>query len=130
MVIDFSAHGRATIFVEDNIVIIESIGPWNLEYFMALHIKLVNAIRQIQHDKYAVLLKLNGEAIAGQDCYNAHLNFIKQGNAKAVAINLSSCSTPVISRDLLSKIYHEAGLEHQFFADDHTAIHWLNSKLC
>ena len=129
MGIDFSAHGTAMIVVKNNIVTIDAIGPWNLEYFMTLHIRLVQAISQIEDDKYAVLLKPIGEAVAGQDCYKVHLDFIKQGKAKAVAINISLCETPVITRNLLHKIYTDARLEHQFFNDDQSALKWLDTKL-
>ena len=57
-----SAHGKHKMWVEQNVVCIESQGPWNLEYFNEMHIELLEKLYPIKEEPYAVYLKLIGNS--------------------------------------------------------------------
>jgi hypothetical protein len=50
----FPAHGRCTFTVDSNIIIIDTLGPWNLEFFEILHSNLKQTVQE--NFKYYYLL--------------------------------------------------------------------------
>ncbi|MDP7593893.1 MAG: hypothetical protein QF552_14575 [Litorilituus sp.] len=125
----FSTHGQTKISVEGDIIIVESTGPWNLEYFEALHQELVMTIINSALDKYAVLLIPIGETIAVHEAKDFHTEFIKKGKACAIAVNLSQSETPLTTQKMCKEVYKEAALEHEFFTSTEKAKCWLKTKL-
>ncbi len=125
----FSAHGQTKILVEDNIIIIESTGPWNLEYFETFHQELVLTLVKFSLDKYAVLLIPIGETIAVHEARDYHIKFLKKGTVRAVAINLSKSKIPLATQNMCKEVYSEVPLEHEFFTSTEEAKCWLKNKL-
>jgi hypothetical protein len=129
MVSEFSAHGRTEITTEGNIIIIKSLGPWNIEYFHCLHQDIIAAVSQVDFNNYAVLLLPMGEAISVAEAIDYHVAFLKEGNAKAIAVNLSGSDVPNSTKSLCSKAYEQANLNFEFFYSDDLAKQWLQSWL-
>jgi hypothetical protein len=125
----FVAHGKTEIKIKDNIIIIRSIGPWNVEYFRDLHQEVIAATSQVNINNYAILLVPIGEALGVAEAIDYHVDFIKQGNAKAVAINLANSDIPNTTKNLCSKAYELSGLNYQFFSSDESATEWLQQLL-
>ena len=125
----FAVHGKCNISIEDSIIIIESTGPWNIEYFHQLHQNIVTAVSQVNVENYAILLVLHGEAICTHEVIKFHIDFLRQGNSKAVAVNLSQCDTPQLTKDLCCMVYKAAQLTFDFFDSNKQARIWLDSKL-
>ncbi len=125
----FSAHGQTKISVEDDIIIIESTGPWNLEYFKAFHKELVLTLVNFSLDKHAVLLIPIGETIAVYEARDYHIEFLKKGTTRAVAINLSKSKAPLTTQNMCKEVYNEVPLEHKFFTSTEEAKCWLKNKL-
>lgn len=124
----FSVHGKSNITIVDNIVIIESKGPWNIEYFKGLHDELKEAIQKSLLTSYGVLLIPIGEAIGVYETMEYHVKFLRQGAAKAVAINLERCDTPHSTQSLCREAYESVQLEHEFFYSNEEAINWLKTE--
>ncbi|KGJ94912.1 hypothetical protein [Colwellia psychrerythraea] len=129
MAINFPAHGKININIEDNIIILECEGPWNLEFFHILHQDLYNAVKQIAYSKYAVLLIPIGEAIGTAETMDYHINFLKKGQATAVAVNLSRSEVPSTTEHICRISYQAVNLKHEFFLDNDTAKRWLKEQL-
>lgn len=125
----FIAHGNTSINIDSDVIIIESTGPWNIEYFYGLHLDIAKAIQQVDSENYAILLIPKGEAIGTPESMEYHIDFLRQGNAKAVAINLSKSETPSSTKSLCSIAYQTVNLTFEFFTSNEQAMLWLNSKL-
>lgn len=125
----FSAHGTSEYSIKDSIIFINVRGPWNAEFFPQFHQQLLSAVPLLNIENYAVLLSPIGEALVTPEGYQTHLEFVSQVSAKAVAINLQQCDTKVVSGELFTKLYREAGLKSEVFDDSNTALSWLNKQL-
>ena len=125
----FSPHGTLDIVVEDNLVFIEAEGPWNIEYLEQLHEQLIKAVLKVDQNNYAVLITPKGEAISVEIGFEYHLNFIRQGNTKAVALNLAHCTTSLLTESIFTKLYRMAGVKHAFFDNSFDARQWLENEL-
>ena len=130
MAFSYSAHGDTNVIVEDNILIIKSRGPWNIEYVHGLHQQLISVVENHNLSNYGVLLIPLGEAIGVHETMEYHVNFLRQGKAKAVAINLSQCETPHSTESMCRVAYQTANLEHEFFYSNEEAKLWLKNKMC
>lgn len=129
MTINFPAHGNVKVSIEDNIIILECEGPWNIEFFHILHQDIVSAIKQVGHSNYGVLLIPIGEAIGTAETMDYHIDFLKQGNTKAVAVNLALSDVPVSTENICRIAYQAAKRKHEFFLDNDTAKLWLKKQL-
>lgn len=59
MALSFTAHGNSHIWVQNNIIVIESRGPWNLEYFQGFHQDLINVVKHHALVNYGVLYQFD-----------------------------------------------------------------------
>lgn len=125
----FLAHGKTAISVNDNIITIKTTGPWNVEYFTSLHFDIVASIQKYTLTDYSVLLVPYGEAIGVSEIMDYHVNFLKQGNTKVIAIDLSSCETPNSTESLCRMAYEAANIEHEFFNNNTEALAWIKKKM-
>jgi len=125
----FLAHGKTHISVEDNIIIIECVGPWNIEYFQELHNDIAEVVQKVDKENYAILFIPIGEAICTHETIDFHMDFLRQGNTKALAINLSQSEVPNTTESICRTAYQEVGLTFEFFDCDKQAKTWLMTKL-
>jgi len=125
----FNAHGHSAISIADNIMTIQSRGPWNIEYFEGLHRNIIEVIKEYSLTDFAVLLIPYGEAIGVHEAMKYHVEFLRQGSSMAVAVNLSNCETPLSTESMCRVAYESADLAHEFFSDNESAISWLKTKL-
>lgn len=129
MASQFSPHGQCNIVVEDNIIILELEGPWNLEFMQQMHSSLLKASEQIDVNNYGVLLILHGETLAVQEAIDCHVEFIKKVKTKAIAINLVHSSIPSMTQLMCEKVYQAAILPSAYFTDTLSAKKWLKAQL-
>lgn len=127
---EFLAHGQCTYTVEDNIITIDATGPWNLEFFQQMHHELSNIIlHDVDFHNFAILLILKGDSFAAQDGLDYHLNLVRQGPTKAIAMNSTMSNAAPITRGVFKKVYDQAGLTNQNFDSISAAKAWLRTKL-
>ena len=129
MKVHFSAHGQYHISQEDNIIIVEAKGPWNYEFLVKVQTDLCAAVQALNTETYAILVIPHGESLVVDEAISFHEAYIRQGNAKAIAINLQYCTTPLSSRTMFGQVYGANGITHEFFEDNDTAKRWLLAKL-
>lgn len=125
----FAPHGTLELTIEDNMIIVEAVGPWNIEYIDYLHKKLSWAVSQVDQSNYVVLFTPKGEAISVDAGIEYHQNFIRQGHTKAIALNLAHCTTSLLTENIFSKIYRAANIKHAFFDNAFDARLWLEKQL-
>jgi hypothetical protein len=126
----FPAHGRCTFTVDSNIIIIDTLGPWNLEFFEILHSNLKKTVQEnFKNKSYGIVVVLKGETLATQEGLNYHLSQVKQGNATAIAINMIHSSFALTTQIQFEAVYNKAGLRNEFFTDTTIAKEWIKSVL-
>jgi len=125
----FAPHGTLELTIEDNMILIEAVGPWNIEYIDYLHQQLLWAVTQVDYNNYGVLFSPKGEAISVEAGLEYHADFIRQGNTKAIALNLAHCTTSLLTENLFNKLYRSANIKHAFFDNAFDARLWLEKEL-
>ena len=108
-------------------MLIDTIGPWNDEFFPQLHQHLALAAKHVDINNYAVLLNLKGAALSALRNMQVHSKFVSKSNAKAMAINMAECTSKEITKKLFETSYSQAKLNHAFFDNKPDAINWLNT---
>ena len=127
---NFPAHGRCQITLDNNIIIIDALGPWNLEFFEILHSNLQQIIQEnVKNKTYGIVVVLKGETLATQEGLNYHLSQVKQGNATAIAINMMHSSFALTTQIQFEAVYNKAGLRNKFFRDTSIAKQWIEDVL-
>ena len=127
--IEYHAHGKFDIIVEDNIMKIDAIGPWNDEFFLELHEHLLMAAEHLDINNYVVLLNPIGQAVSAMKNFTFHSEFVAKASAKAVAVNLAQCTSHGITRTLFESVYQNACITHEFFTNKDDALNWLDGHL-
>lgn len=122
-------HGHCTMEIQGNKVVVNATGPWNIEFTDVLHQQLAESVAEVAHMKYGILLLIHGEAVAGEDVVQAHINFVKHGQATAVAVILEHCDTRLISKTLFARVYKTCGINHAFFNTEQEGVSWLDEQL-
>ena len=126
MALQLRPHGKCTYSIQNNIVIIEAEGPWNLEFFVEMHKDLRQIIiENLDINDYKILVVFKGNALSVQDGLDYHLNNVKLGKAKAIACSLEFSNNPSFTQMLFEKVYDEALLENRFFTTTTEALQWL-----
>lgn len=127
---EFIAHGKCHYTVDDNIIVVDAVGPWNLEFFQQMHRELSEIIlRDVDFNNFAMLLILRGDSFATQDGLEYHLKLVKHGPTKALAINSAPSNAASITQSIFKKIYDKANLENEQFDSTEAAKAWLRTKL-
>lgn len=125
----FAPHGKFSLSVKENIIYIEAQGPWNIEFTLHLHQDLLAVASQVDINNYGIVLTPIGEAIAGDDVIQAHINFVSNAQTKAVAVNFEKCLTIPISQALFKRVYESAGINYQFFSSMANSKKWVKTQL-
>lgn len=127
---ELTPHGNCTYSVQENIISIHAIGPWNLEFFKQMHKELSAIIlNDVDLYNFAILLILEGDSIATQDGLNYHQHLVSKGPTKALAINSGVSVHAAITEKVFKKVYDRAGLKNQCFNNTESAIAWLKAQL-
>lgn len=125
----FKAHGKFTIEASKHILLVDVEGPWNVEFVTQLHLEVIEKIKKVDVNNFAVLLLPRGDALSVNDAINYHTAFIKQAKNKVIAVNLSASSMPLLTKELLEKVYKTAEMKHAFFNDTDAAKSWIFQQL-
>lgn len=120
-------HGNVSLTWRNDILEINTTGPWNMEFFNHLHQALFEAVRLQNETNFLVLLNIKGEAVATPDAQAFHTEFLKASSARAIAVNINECQTKSMTRDICHQVYQGAGLLHQCFLSRADALAWLKA---
>ena len=123
-------HGQCSYSVEGNIVTVHATGPWNLEFFKQMHYELGQIIlHDVDFHNFAILLILQGESLAAKDGLDYHLNLVRSGPTKALAIYSTLSDAPQVTQSVFQSVYNRAGLKNQTFDSIDNAKAWLKAQL-
>jgi hypothetical protein len=126
----FASHGQCQFTLDNNIIIIDAEGPWNVEFFKQMHANLQQVVLEnFININYGIIVILKGETLATQEGLDYHLYKVKHGTAKAIAINMIHSSFALTTQLEFEAVYNKAGIKNKFFNNTSTAKHWLESEL-
>ncbi|MBA6389855.1 hypothetical protein H4J38_03570 [Colwellia sp. BRX10-3] len=127
---EFFPHGKCSFVVEGSIITIDATGPWNLEFFKQMHQELSNIIlNDVDYHNFAILLILKGDSLATKNGLDYHLNLVRKGPTKALALHSGLSDSPKITKSIFKKVYDQAGLKNQIFDSTEAAKAWLTTQL-
>ncbi|WP_281560347.1 hypothetical protein [Thalassomonas sp. RHCl1] len=128
----FIPHGKLSASIENNIFIIDGTGPWNKEAleqasreFSALH-------QQLYGTKWGVLVLTHGDPIHTPDASHLLIDAIKTDKRHgriSTALVVKDCDDVKFAKIHIRDIYHKAGENLQFFENEQSAKHWLQTQL-
>ncbi len=128
----FACHGELSAHREENILIIEGTGPWNIEALHAAGKEIEQELDYLYQRPWAVLSIMHGQAAYLPDAVadlKEQIRQEKQGSRVATALVLTESATRNFTKGHLSQIYNDAGEHFEFFDDRETAMQWLNQQL-
>ncbi len=129
MASQFKIHGDVNLSWHQDILEINSTGPWNMEFFHHLHAQLIAFVPTEKKGKFTVLLSISGEAVPTPDAQRYHTEFLKASTAQAVAVNLANCQSVAMTKAVANQVYTQAGLPHQIFNNRLDALQWLQNEV-
>ena len=130
---NFISHGVLDFHIKDeNILVVEGIGPWNKEVFSSLSKEQLQLIQSLHGSNWVVLAIVYGEAIHTPDASEMLEEIVRRDKLLgrlASAIIVKDSITPIFSKDHIVSIYEAAGECVKCFEDEEIAISWLKNQL-
>lgn len=128
----FKEHGMLHAKKENNILVVEGTGPWNIEMLDNSGVKAQQILHELSQDFWGALTIMHGEAVYLPDASERLIEIVKQQKSLkrvATAIIVADSSLPAFSQGYLSGIYEKAGEEFAFFEHKVDAIKWLEQRI-
>lgn len=129
---NFSVHGTLHLWIEDDILMMEGTGPWNLESVNESDDKVLELKPKLYGQAWAALLIVHGDPIYVPEAADIIVDSVRddiENGRVATAILLNHCHSPEFGRRHLTKIYTDAGETFAFFDEICEAKTWLSTKL-
>jgi hypothetical protein len=123
-----SDQGLQRLTVEDNLIIIEGYGAWNLNDINQSKTQECEQVKSLYSHPWGVLLLLKGDSIIIPEARERLIEIVKVDRTKgrkATALVLSDCSVPNIVTEHLSDLYSAAGDKFENFQNIDSAKQWL-----
>ncbi|MEP7703032.1 hypothetical protein [Paraglaciecola sp. 25GB23A] len=128
----FRSHGTVKLDVIDRILVVEGVGPWNVEALMSASTIATPIIKQLSGRVWGALVVLFGEPIYVPEAANYLSKAIRaekiMGRA-ATAVIIMESKSPEFAKTHLNQIYHNAGETVRFFEDRVEANWWLIQQI-
>jgi hypothetical protein len=128
----FSVHGNLNLHVEDSILLIEGVGPWNLEAVKEAYNRFVPLKETLYGSPWGALIVMGGDPIYVPDAANYIIKRIKHERMQgcvASAIMIGESNSPEFAKRHLSEIHSKAGDTYRFFSDKEEAVWWLVQQI-
>jgi hypothetical protein len=128
----FAKHGSLQAKVNGNILEVEGEGPWNSEMLTNAGKEAEPSLSLLYGSPWAVLTIMSGDPIYIPEAAELLTETIRKEKRKgrvATAIIVCDAKQALFAKQHLSRIYIQAGEEHEFFDEKTTANQWLKSKI-
>ena len=130
----FGAHGevKASFDPRQNILFIDLIGPFNLE-FMSRYETVVGAQRaKIESPCWASLVNVNGLGLAPMAATTSAHDIVEKAEVKglvATAIILNETEGLELQKKFWTRLYTGSSLAFSFFSNKEDALAWLQQHI-
>jgi len=125
-------HGSMSFSVEDNILVINGRGPWNLNAIEQGVVDTNEQIKTLYHKPWGVLMIALGDSILVPEAAIRLTKIIESDRRKgrlATALVIRECGIPKFVEQHLGQIYLSAGDEFKYFDEITDAKQWLQQLL-
>lgn len=128
----FPTHGSVELDIEENILLVEGCGPWNLESVVEAELEVVSLLKQLSVGPWGALVALRGDPIYVPDAAVFMSKVIREQKTLgrvASALIIEHSATPEFSKRHLGQIYDDAGERYRFFPNKEQAKWWLVQQI-
>jgi hypothetical protein len=125
---DFIEHGFFTVNVEDNILIVDAIGPFNEELILKYEKALESCIQTLELSSWNQIITLHKLSLFTPDAELALtqtlINRKSRGLVSCAVVMVDIEGESLVKRQM-SRCYDNASVKHQFFTSLEDAKVWL-----
>lgn len=128
----FVGHGSLTCHIQDNILFIEGIGPWNLEAVEQANKKYLALMETLYGNPWGKVVVLTGDPIYIPNAADYLVKSIRQDRINgcvATSIVVEQSNTPEFAKRHISHIHNQANDIFRFFSNKDEASWWLTQKI-
>ncbi len=128
----FPPHGEFHFRIEENLLILYTIGPWNIESIIEMTENLPEIRNKINGIKWGVLAIITGQPLHTPDASKLASEILFKNNKNgliASAMILDESNNPEFGKLHIANIYKKTGGLFEFFTDEIPAKNWLNDQL-
>lgn len=132
--IEFSAHGEvhAHFKSEKNILFIDLVGPFNLEFMQKYETEVGAERAKIAAPCWGSLVNVHGLALAPMEATQSGQAIVSKAVTKglaATAIVLQEPEGITMQKKFWSRVYASSTLPFEYFDNSQEAIEWLTDKI-
>jgi len=127
----FTSHGDFNFTTEDNLLIIEGTGPWNMEAILSSAEEACDCHKKLYGKPWGALAIIHGDPIHTPDAAQLLTDIVikdKQNGRIASALVLDKSNHPDFGRHHITDIYNNAGELFDFFETVQEAKKWLRDQ--
>ncbi|MGY8899786.1 MAG: hypothetical protein ACKVI8_17305 [Paraglaciecola sp.] len=128
----FPTHGSVELDVEENILLVQGCGPWNLESVVEAETNMAPLLEILSTSPWGALVVLHGDPIYVPDAAAVLSKAICQQKSLgrvATALVVEESNTPEFSKRHLGEIFDNAGENYRFFPNKEQAKWWLIQQI-
>ncbi|NRA19555.1 MAG: hypothetical protein HRU05_03655 [Oceanospirillaceae bacterium] len=123
-------HGERIFSFENNLLIVEGEGPWNLDAILHIPVAAQRGLESLFNKTWAVLVIIKGDSMCVPEARLKLIEFIREDRLKgrvATAFIIKQCSVPLLVESHFKDIYTTAGDKYQHFTEhqESEAKAWL-----
>lgn len=130
MIDQYSKHGTYSINIEDNTLIIEAKGPFNIELVTQYHVELLNSAELLakRGHPWSQIIILHEESLftpdAAQKLMESNCWRKTKGLSRSAVVLVNPVGASLITKQL-NDIYNKSMIESAVFAEITAAKKWL-----
>ncbi|GAC35422.1 hypothetical protein [Paraglaciecola polaris] len=128
----FPTHGSVELDIDDNILLVEGSGPWNLESVVESETHMAPLLALLSGKPWGALVVLHGDPIYVPDAAAFLSKAVRAQKALgrvATAMVVDQSNTPEFSKRHIGQLLDEAGENYRFFPDKAQAKWWLVQQI-
>jgi hypothetical protein len=128
----FPIHGTVKLDIDDSLLLVTGIGPWNKESVIQGDKAVESYIQKLSGKAWGVLVTLYGEPIYVPEAAAILSNTIKSQKKLgrvATAVIVVESKSPEFAKNHLTHIYQNAGESVRFFNEHEHAKWWLVQQI-
>lgn len=123
-----SMQGRYALSVQNNILMVEAVGPFNENTFKHYLVDSNSAIEKICDKPWAILTIFSGKGILPPEAESALIDITKERQLKnlaAVSVVIENNWQADLQQIQLARIYQQCRVKSNFFSNKQAAHQWL-----
>lgn len=128
----FEEHGAFKIELVDSLLFVDAQGPFNEELIKRYKADLESKIQALEHASWCQIITLHDMSVFTPEAESALTNTLinrKSRGLIASAVIISDVDYQDLVCSQMSRCYHTARVEHEYFTSLSQAKEWVNERL-